>query len=313
MSYEEKIEESIQILKALGLPEYRINLRTAKTLIALVNLAPSDNWTTATNPLLGIRGIIDFIRNKFSEKIAENSRETFRDESVKPLIAAGILDVNPDDPSRPKNSSRFCYRVNNETLKLIQNYGTNNWQKMLENYLLNRTTLIELYAQKRTKFNVNIVIETGQEFIISPGAHSQLIKKIIEDFRPRYAPKTSILYIGETGTKWKNFDLNLFSELGIKLTPESQMPDVILYDSNNKWMFLIESVTSNGPIDSRRFFELKSIFQSNKISLIFVTAFPTRKKMREYLNELAWETEVWVSDSPDHLIHFNGHKFLGPY
>ncbi|MBS1775349.1 MAG: hypothetical protein JSS64_03610, partial [Bacteroidetes bacterium] len=23
--------------------------------------------------------------------------------------------------------------------------------------------------------------------------------------------------------------------------------------------------------------------------------------------------EVWIADNPDHLIHFNGHKFLGAY
>ena len=34
--------------------------------------------------------------------------------------------------------------------------------------------------------------------------------------------------------------------------------------------------------------------------------------MRKFLSDLAWETEVWIADSPDHLIHFNGDKFLGP-
>ncbi len=28
--------------------------------------------------------------------------------------------------------------------------------------------------------------------------------------------------------------------------------------------------------------------------------------------DVAWETEVWIADNPDHLVHFNGHKFLGP-
>jgi hypothetical protein len=31
------------------------------------------------------------------------------------------------------------------------------------------------------------------------------------------------------------------------------------------------------------------------------------------LVEIAWETDVWVADSPSHLIHFNGERFLGPY
>jgi adenine-specific DNA-methyltransferase len=44
-----------------------------------------------------------------------------------------------------------------------------------------------------------------------------------------------------------------------------------------------------------------------------MTAFPTRKEMTRYLAEISWETEVWVADQPDHLIHFNGERFLGPY
>jgi BsuBI/PstI restriction endonuclease domain len=34
---------------------------------------------------------------------------------------------------------------------------------------------------------------------------------------------------------------------------------------------------------------------------------------RDNLDEISWETEVWVADSPAHLIHFNGERFLGPY
>jgi hypothetical protein len=32
-----------------------------------------------------------------------------------------------------------------------------------------------------------------------------------------------------------------------------------------------------------------------------------------YLDKISWETEVWVADSPTHMIHFNGERFLGPY
>ncbi len=31
------------------------------------------------------------------------------------------------------------------------------------------------------------------------------------------------------------------------------------------------------------------------------------------INDISWETEVWVAESPTHLIHFNGERFLGPY
>jgi hypothetical protein len=45
----------------------------------------------------------------------------------------------------------------------------------------------------------------------------------------------------------------------------------------------------------------------------FETAFHDRHKMMKYLDEISWETEAWVAESPTHLIHFNGERFLGPY
>lgn len=36
-------------------------------------------------------------------------------------------------------------------------------------------------------------------------------------------------------------------------------------------------------------------------------------KLDMSISEIAWETEVWVADAPEHLIHFNGIRFLGPY
>jgi len=38
-----------------------------------------------------------------------------------------------------------------------------------------------------------------------------------------------------------------------------------------------------------------------------------RQSLREWLVEISWETEVWLTDAPDHLIHFNGDRFFGPH
>jgi hypothetical protein len=45
--------------------------------------------------------------------------------------------------------------------------------------------------------------------------------------------------------------------------------------------------------------------------LVFVTAFLTRKDMVRYLSDIAWETEVWIAESPDHLIPLTANDFLG--
>jgi len=47
--------------------------------------------------------------------------------------------------------------------------------------------------------------------------------------------------------------------------------------------------------------------------IVFVTAFETRRKMLSFGNHIAWESEVWIAEDPDHMIHFNGERFLGSY
>ena len=43
---------------------------------------------------------------------------------------------------------------------------------------------------------------------------------------------------------------------------------------------------------------------------IYVSAFPDINEFRRHIIDIAWETEVWIADNPDHMIHFNGDRFL---
>lgn len=312
MSNSELMEQALSILIALGLPEQQHNNRTALCLLALLDLHDEKTWDQSENPILGIRGILDFARQKFKISYAENTRETIRDESIKPMVAAGILIKNPDAPYRAVNSPATVYKVDPDTLNLLRTFGGVQWGSALTDYLRNQTTLVERYARAKVAQQLNIS-DGEREITLSPGDHSGLIKKIIDEFRPRFAPNSAILYVGDTGAKWSVFERDELAKLGIEVAKHGQMPDVLLFDFAKNWLFLIESVTSNGPIDGRRYEELLSLFGAGKAELVFITAFPDRKIMRKYLNVLAWETEVWIAEAPDHLIHFNGDKFLGPH
>ena len=91
------------------------------------------------------------------------------------------------------------------------------------------------------------------------------------------------------------------------------MPDVVIHLEKKNWLLLIESVTSHGPVDSKRRSELARLFESCTAGLVYVSAFPDRKTFLKHLNAVAWESEVWIADAPSHLVHFNGDRFLGPY
>ena len=128
-----------------------------------------------------------------------------------------------------------------------------------------------------------------------------------------FTPGGKVIYVGDTETKYAYFESEALSELGVELEKHGKMPDVIIHHTSKNWLLLIEAVTSHGPVDAKRKNELKKMFSKSSAGLVFVTTFLTRKAMIEYLHEISWETEVWVADSPTHMIHFNGERFLGPY
>ena len=140
-----------------------------------------------------------------------------------------------------------------------------------------------------------------------------LIRAIIEEFAPRFAPAGRAIYVGDTGEKWAYFDSDALQELGVTLTEHGKMPDVVINYSAKNWLLLIEAVTSHEPVDAKRRNELERLFHGSRAGLVFVTAFLNRKDMTRYTSEISWATEVWVAESPSHLMHFNGERFLGPY
>lgn len=148
---------------------------------------------------------------------------------------------------------------------------------------------------------------------MSPGGHSTLIRDIIAEFAPRFAPDGVMICARETEEKKGHFDCERLAELGVIVDRDGKMPDVVIHDVTRNWLFLIESITSHGPVNEQRREELMALFAGSSAGLVYVTAFPTRAVMARYLADIAWESEVWVADAPTHMIHFNGVRFLGPY
>jgi hypothetical protein len=174
-------------------------------------------------------------------------------------------------------------------------------------------SLAQQYAKERTSRAIPVQIAPLPAIELSPGVHSQLIRDIIERFLPRFTPGAELVYVGDTGHKWRFFDSALLSSLQVSVDDHGKMPDVLLYWRSRNWLVLVEAVTSHGAIDGKRHSDLQHLFAASTAGLVYVTAFPNRVILRRYLSDIAWESEVWVADAPTHLIHFNGERFLGPY
>ncbi|MEQ1583936.1 MAG: BsuBI/PstI family type II restriction endonuclease [Candidatus Nitrotoga sp.] len=311
---ENRIAEALQVLRKLGMPREQLNDRTAICLIAFLNIPPQKQWRQAENPLLGIRAILDFAREKLGVNYAENTRESVRKYSVKQLVSAGILLHNPDKPDRPVNSSDNCYQVEAGSLEFLKKFGSKEWAGSLPAFLKERGTLAAQHAQARDRHRVPVRVRDNQKITLSAGPHSDLIRAIIEDFGSNYVPDGELVYVGDTGAKWGYFDNQLLASLGVQVGQHGKMPDVVMYDCERNWLVLIEAVASGGPVDSGRHVELAELFQQSTAGLVYVTAFPDRGEIfRKFLSVVAWETEVWCASDPTHLIHFNGERFLGPY
>ena len=160
---------------------------------------------------------------------------------------------------------------------------------------------------------VSITIAEGMTIQLPPGEHCKLLKRLVEEFVPRFAPGGVVLYAGDTGEKWEYFDEAALHTLGVNIDMLGKMPDVVIHYPAKNWIFLVEAVTSHGTVNAKRREELAKLFASCSAGRIYFSAFPTRADMTRYLTDISWETEVWVADVPSHLIHFNGERFLGPY
>ena len=307
------VQEATSILASLGLPKEQQNERSAICLLSLLDLKPGKSWATARSPLIGITPIMTWAREHCGKEWAPNTRETIRRRTMHQFVDAGLVLYNSDEPTRAVNSPRAVYQIEPSALMLLRSWGTPTWDQNLIEYLSLRETLAARYAAEREQNKIPVTLLDGSTLTLSPGAHSELIKQIIEDFAARVVPGGKLIYAGDPGEKAGYFDTDALREVGVTINKHGKLPDVVIYYPEKNWLLLIESVTSHGPVDGKRHGELSKLFANANAGLVYVTAFPTRRLMAKYLGEIAWETEVWVAEAPTHLIHFNGVRFLGPY
>ena len=310
---QQKVDDALAVVQALGLPPGQQNDRSALTLLALVDLKPTGTWASLSRPLMGITPIMQFCREHYGREYAPNTRETFRRYTMHQFVEAGMAVANPDEPGRPVNSPAYCYQITEELIKVFQTFGSDAWKDTLAGYLEERETLANRWAQHRDMQLIPVQIEEGAELTLTPGVHSRLIEQVITEFAPRFAPGAELIYVGDTGNKVGYFRSPRLADLGVTVDEHGKMPDVVLYLAEQNWLLLVEAVTSHGPVNPKRRDELTELFAAARPGLVYVTTFPDRRAMARHLSEISWESEVWCVDSPSHLIHFDGERFLGPY
>ena len=304
---DKKIEETREFLQTIGMPKAQQADICCYVILAMAGIKPDMSWSEATNEWIRIHDIIQFVNTFYGMSYAENSRETFRKQALHRFRTAALI----EDNGKATNSPNYRYRLTEETVKILRTMETPAWKESIKRFLCYHGKLIDLYASKKkmTMMPVNI---NGESFKFSAGKHNELQKAIIEEFAPRFAPNSECLYVGDTIEKDLVKNVEKLKELGFEITLHDKMPDVVLYCEDKNWIYFVESVTSVSPMDPKRILEITEMTKDVTAGKIFITAFLDFKTYKKFAEELAWETEVWIAEMPEHMIHLNGDRFMGP-
>jgi adenine-specific DNA-methyltransferase len=308
-----KRDEALEILKSLGLPRQQQNERSCLTLLALAGLKEGDSWTKVTRPLLRVWDVMGWMRDHFGKNYAANSRETIRRQTIHQFEQARLIDRNPDDPTRPTNSGDTVYQLTKEAAEVFKRFGRKDFSDNCEKFIRRHGSLATAYKRARRMVKVPVTLPNGAKVELSPGIHNELQRLIVEEFAPRFAPGAVVLYLGDTAQKRLVIETRLLAQLGIPEMNHDKLPDVVLHDAQRKWLFLIEAVTTHGPVSPKRHAELEAALKKCTAGRIYITAFLDFTAFKKYAADIVWESEVWIAEFPDHMIHFNGGRFLGPY
>lgn len=307
-----KESQAIDILTQLELPTKQQNKRSALTLLALLDIKEQDDWNQSKKVLLRIVDIMDFMASEYNQHYAPNSREPIRRQTIHQFEQAQLIERNPDDPTRPTNSGNTVYAVTDEFLSLMRCYGTKQWDAKLDWFKGQFETLTSKYESKRSLRRVPVKVREGFVLELSPGEHNLLQKNIVEEFAEYFAQDAQLLYLGDTENKYLYIDKEKLEELKLPPISHDKLPDVVLYNEDKNWLYLIEAVTSHGPVSPKRKFELEKMLERSAVGKVYVTAFPNLSIFKQYAEDIAWDTEVWFADNPHHMMHLNGDRFLGP-
>ncbi len=316
---EKLIQQALDILNQCGIPissrTKAQNIRMAQCIIVLSGV--KRRWVEARSPKAesfhSTRAIIKLINDQFGEQISSGSYDDIRRKHLKlPVMANLVINSGKLSKSATNNPTRG-YDLLPEFRALIATYETPSWKRSLNKFLEAHSKISELLERKRALDMGIVNLPDGTRLEFSPGEHNLLQKEIIEQFLPRFAGGCDILYVGDTTKRLLFINEKALLNLNFFELNHDLLPDIVAHLPSKNWIFLIEAVHSSGPISESRMFELKSLLSGCTSMPVYVTCFNSRKDFRKWSSEIAWESEVWIAENPDHMIHFNGDKFLGPH
>ena len=318
---QELIHSGLEIIESVGVPIDDLTLRRLEKMsmsfLALCAINTSNKWSETSSivdgHILRTREIITYLNEYFEENISLGSYDDIRRKDLIRLVGMGLVVKSANNPNADTNDGTRGYAIEEKFAELIKNYGSEKWSDSLCSFELDQD-YIDQFNSKRELEKLEVHLEKGVVISLDKGLHNKIQKAIIEEFLPIYGYGAKVLYVGDTSNKHMYEYSDQMIKLGLNIENRGMLPDIVAFSTEKQWLYLIEAVHSSNPLNPERCIELqRSILKDCPYGVVFVTAFLSKKEFAKWLPQIAWETEVWLVDTPQHLIHFNGGKFLGPH
>lgn len=307
----------LDVFQKIGIPvdgtDRRVE-RMAKACLAVGKIKKSfaEALSEENDGFVRTRDIISFENENYGEHISPGSYDNIRRNDLKLLIEAGIVINSSSKENLATNNPSRGYALSKSFVELLYSYGSEEWDMRLSEYLKEAKSLKEELECRRNLMKVPVTLPGGKRISLSYGAHNDLQKKIIETFLPLFGFGAEVLYVGDTTDKFLHLDEKALKEINFFVLEHDELPDVVAYSHGKNLLYLIEAYHSTGEWNEIRVRKVKRKLKESGCTadVVFFTAFETKNAFKQKAKDIAWETEVWIAESPEHLVHFNGYKFL---
>ena len=298
------VEEIKVLLQELSFPSRRATEQTAFCILALADTTPRQGLLAGHTSLADgarIHDILNFVRRDIGRPVAENTRESYRKTSLRPLMEAGWVirhQLSTNDPNT-------YYRLHPDFARLLALSPGPDRQSLIERLRLPERKRHRQQGDPRQE--VQVTVAPGQMHTLSPGHHNLLEKAVVEVMCPALLQHAQTVYLGDTESRIGYQDRTLMRRLNLPIDVSVSLPDVILYGPEEQTLLVVEAVVSSGPVTSARLAQLREL-TSGPVSLgvraVYISAFPSRRVLRQSVKDIAWESSVWIADEPYNIIHF---------
>jgi hypothetical protein len=305
------IEKIIELLRAIGFAPAFASRQTAVCLYALADETRRPGLLAGKLSLSDgarIHDIMEFARQDLGIRVAENTRESYRKTSIAPLLGAGLISRVRSSVNDPNTHYQINRTFASTMVRYIAAKTAKERQAIADDWMAAASGLTPPARTKRGRVEAgSLAVRVGAaQVTLSPGGHNLLIKQIAEVFAPVFVDESpEVLLLSDAENKLRHVN-PLAARLGLRIDEHEKMPDVLLYSPSRNILYVIEAVTSAGPMSPARVRDIESVLLPEKLSfgLEYFTVFPDRSVFKRFLEDIAWGTQVWLANEPFGVVVF---------